>query len=208
MLSFLGSVLVTSNISLQNKFLLLPFCRGGLTAQLHLLCSRVKLASLVLLLCIKLEQVEWVFGGLGWLPHSSRVENNKSYTHAFSAFELKLHEWMGLESEILRLKWHVGCYCSLPHTNTNFRLLCLNVMFRATAPGLGIILAIAPTPKVSNWHCAKIWVCALRLLVWSSWSNSDWWAYWCQSSSSPVWDLSYQASAWSELSKKFHKSLD
>lgn len=34
----------------------LPFCRGGLTAQSHLLCSRVKLASLVLLLCVKLAQ--------------------------------------------------------------------------------------------------------------------------------------------------------
>lgn len=39
----------------------LPFCRGGLTAQSHLLCSRVKLASLVLLLCVKLAQEEYLW---------------------------------------------------------------------------------------------------------------------------------------------------
>lgn len=137
--------------------------------------------------------------GLGWLPHSSRVEKSKSYTHAFSAFELKLHEWMGLESEILRLKWHVGCYCSLLHTNTNFRLLCLNVIFREPSPGLNAVLAVAPAPKISSWHRAKFWVSDFRLLVWSSWSNGHWWAYWCQSSSSPVWDLSYRASAWNHF---------
>ena len=106
---------------------------------------------------------------------------------------------MGLESEILRLKWHVGCYCSLLHTNTNFRLLCLNVIFRETSPGLNAVLAVAPAPKISSWHRAKFWVSDFRLLVWSSWSNGHWWAYWCQSSSSPVWDLSYRASAWSHF---------
>lgn len=66
MLSSLGSVLKMSNISLQ-KFLLLPFCRGGQTAPLQW-----SWPGLSVTVC-KAGRIG-VSVGLGWLPHSSGVE--------------------------------------------------------------------------------------------------------------------------------------
>lgn len=174
MLSSPGSVLEMSNISLYKKFLLFPFCRGGQTAPLQW-----SWPGLSVTVC-KAGRIG-VSVGLGWLPHSSGVEK-ASLIHMHS-----LHLNLNCMSEWV---WKVKSWGSSDMSDAiavcsiqiQTRLLCLNVPSRETSPGLGIILAIAPMPEVSNWDWAQIWVCVQRL-----------------SSSNPIQNLSYKASAWSEL---------
>lgn len=95
---------------------------------------------------------------LGWLPHSSGVEK-ASLIHMHS-----LHLNLNCMSEWV---WKVKSWGSSDMSDAiavcsiqiQTRLLCLNVTSRETSPGLGIILAIAPMPEVSNWDWAQILVC-------------------------------------------------
>lgn len=153
MLSSLGSVLEMSYISLQKKFLLLPFCRGGQTAPLRSQCSWPGLSVTV----CKAGRIG-VAVGLGWLPHSSGVEK-ASLIHMHS-----LHLNLNCMSEWV---WKVKSWGSSDMSDAiavcsiqiQTRLFCLNVTSRETSPGLGIILTIAPMPEVCNWDWAQIWVC-------------------------------------------------
>lgn len=132
--------------------------------------------------------------GLGWLPHSSRVEK-ASLIHMHS-----LHLNLNCMSEWV---WKVKSWGSSDMSDA-LAVCCIRIptpdyfasMFYSGKhlQVWAFISAIAPTPKVSNWHCAKIQVFALRLLLWSS---GDW-AYWCQSSSSPVFPTKCQPGASSQ----------
>lgn len=132
MLSSPGSVLEMSNISLQKKFLLFPFCRGGQTAPLQW-----SWPGLSVTVC-KAGRIG-VSVGLGWLPHSSGVEK-ASLIHMHS-----LHLNLNCMSEWV---WKVKSWgssdmsdaiavCSL---QIQTRSLCPNVTSRETSPGLGIYL--------------------------------------------------------------------